>query len=589
MSSPLARPGRGVLAVFIFGGLLAAMPLPTRRDTPGPLAQTVRSTHTVPGGVWGTHGAVATAEAHASRVGIEILREGGNAVDAAVAIGFALEVTHPQAGNIGGGGFMLVRMAARGSRPARTYFVDFREEAPGAAGPKMYLDAAGNYIPGSSINGYRAIGIPGTVAGLVSAEQRLGKLGLATVMAPAIRLAAEGYHLDHNQARMLHAKNLAAFPVSRRLFQRDGDYYRTGDLFRQPELAATLRAIAQGGARAFYRGRIARELAAFLDSHGGLITTRDLAHYRAIWRRPLVGHYHGYTIITSPPPSSGGVVMLEMFHMLALTKYSQAGMLSAHAIHDETEAMRRAFADRAAYLGDPDFTHLPLRTLLSPAYARERWQSVQPDAATPSSAIAGGPVPKESSETTHYSVVDAAGDAVGVTYTLNNWFGSGVTADKLGFLLNDEMDDFTTDPGHPNMFGLIQSPANDVAPYKRPLSSMTPTMVVKNGKLWLDVGSPGGPRIITTVFEVISDMVDFHRNLQQAVAAPRFHQQWLPDVLDLEGTGFSPDTEALLRQMGYHLKIGGHWCDAEAIWVNPKTGAYRAVTDPRADGTAMAY
>ncbi|MGH9505795.1 MAG: gamma-glutamyltransferase, partial [Terriglobales bacterium] len=445
------------------------------------------------------------------------------------------------------------------------------------------------YIPNSSILGYRAIGIPGTVAGLVSAEQRLGKLGLKAVMAPAIRLAADGYHLDHYEAQMLHAKNLSDFPVSRRLFQRDGNYYRAGDLFRQPELAATLRAIARGGAQAFYRGRIARQLAGFLQRHGGLITTRDLALYRAIWRRPLVGHYRGYTILTSPPPSSGGVVMLEMFHMLEPTGYWRAGLLSAAAIHDETEAMRRAFADRAAYLGDPDFNHLPLATLLSRAYARQRWQSVRPDAATPSSQVTSGPIPKESSETTHYSVVDAAGDAVGVTYTLNNWFGSGVTAGSLGFLLNDEMDDFTSQPGRPNMFGLVQSAANDIEPYKRPLSSMTPTMLVKNGRLVLDVGSPGGPRIITTVFEVITDMVDFHLDLQQAVAAPRFHQQWLPDVLYLEGTGFSPDTEARLRQMGYHLKIGGNWCDTEAVWVNPKTGAYRAVTDPRADGTAMAY
>ncbi len=565
--------------------MLAANPAPPQSGS----TARVFTAHTAPGGVSGRHGAVASAEANASRAGIQILRQGGNAVDAAVAVGFALAVTHPAAGNIGGGGFMLVRMAAHQGRAARSYFVDFREEAPGAATADMYLDAQGNYIPGSSITGFRAIGIPGTVAGLVSAERRLGKLGLARVMAPAIRLAAQGYRLDPAEAASLHSHNLSLFPVSRRLFQRDGDYYRPGELFRQPELAATLRAIARGGARAFYDGPMAEGLAAFLQRHGGLITARDLAHYRAIWRQPMTGHYHGYTILTSPPPSSGGVVLLEMFHMLALTHYWQAGMLSAHAIHDEAEAMRRAFADRAAYLGDPDFNHLPLTTLLSRAYARERWQSVRPDAATPSRDIAGGPVPKESSETTHYSIVDAAGNAVAVTYTLNNWFGSGVTAGKLGFVLNDEMDDFTSKPGHPNMYGLVQSKANEIQPYKRPLSCMVPTMLAKDGKLNLVVGSPGGPRIITTVFEVITDMVDFHLNLQQAVAAPRFHQQWLPPVLDLEGVGFSPDTEALLRKMGYHLKIGGSWCDVEAVWVNPKTGAYRAVTDPRADGTAMAY
>ena len=587
MRLALLAPWRAVVSLAVIAGLgFVAVPA-TAAATPNRGA--IFSTHTAPGGVWGRHGAVATAETHASSVGIQILREGGNAVDAAVAIGFTLAVTHPAAGNIGGGGFMLVRMAPRDGHAARSYFIDFREEAPGAATPTMYLNAQGNYIPGSSITGYRAIGIPGTVAGLVSAEKRLGKLGLARVMAPAIRLAADGYRLDHNEARMLHAKNLSLFPVSRKLFQRDGNYYRPGEIFRQPQLARTLRAIARGGARAFYRGRIARELAGFVRRHGGLITTKDMAHYRAIWRQPMTGHYHGYKIITSPPPSSGGVVMMQMFHMLALTHYWRAGMLSAHAIHDETEAMRRAFADRAAYLGDPDFSHLPLKTLLSRAYARERWASVRPDAATPSRDVHGGPVPKESSETTHYSVVDGAGNAVAVTYTLNNWFGSGVTAGNLGFVLNDEMDDFTSKPGHANMFGLVQSKANDIEPYKRPLSCMVPTMVTRGGKLYLVLGSPGGPRIITSVFEVITDMVDFHLNLQQAVAAPRFHQQWLPDILYLEGVGFSPDTEALLRAMGYHLKIGGEWCDVEAIWENPKTGAYRAVTDPRADGTAMAY
>ncbi|HJT06211.1 MAG TPA: gamma-glutamyltransferase, partial [Stellaceae bacterium] len=531
------------------------------------------------------HGAVASAESLATGAGLEMLREGGNAVDAAVAVGFALAVTHPFAGNLGGGGFMLIRMSG-----GESYFLDFREEAPGAAGPNMYLDARGNYIPNSSILGYRAIGIPGSVAGLAAAEQRFGRLGLAATMAPAIRLAAAGYRLDYAEARALHSENLKIFPVSHHIFQRDGDYYQPGDVFRQPELAATLRAIAAGGAAVFYRGAIARQLAAFLQSHGGLITAADLAHYQVKWRQPLTGTYHGYGIVTSPPPSSGGVVLLEMLNMLADSGYQQRGFLSAATIHDETEAMRRAFADRAAYLGDPDFNRLPLSTLLSPDYARERWSTVKADAATPSSEVGAGPVPpQESTETTHYSVVDSAGDAVAVTTTLNNGFGSGVTAGNLGFLLNDEMDDFTSKPGVPNMFGLIQSRANDIQPYKRPLSSMVPTIVTKDGKLFLVVGSPGGPRIITTVFEVITDMVDFGLNVQQAVDAPRFHHQWMPDVLDLEGLGFSADTQALLRQMGYQLRVRGAWCDAEAIAVDPATGAYRAATDPRADGAAAAY
>ncbi|MGH9540394.1 MAG: gamma-glutamyltransferase [Terriglobales bacterium] len=577
------RYASGLVALWFFtmaAGILPAQTPAARRATP--VLSPVRSQ---PGGAWGTHGAVASAEVNATQAGIEILRAGGNAVDAAVAVGFALAVTHPFAGNIGGGGFMLIRMA-----DGQSYFLDFREEAPGAARPDMYLDAQGNYIPNSSILGYRAIGIPGSVAGLTTAEKRFGRLGLAAVMAPAIRFAHDGFRLDYAEARSLHAENLKMFPVSHALFQRDGDYYQPGEVFRQPELAATLREIARGGAAAFYRGAIAGELAAFLKSRGGLITAADMAHYQAKWRQPLAGSYHGYGIVTSPPPSSGGVALLEMLNMLADSGYEKSGFLSAGAIHDEAEAMRRAFADRAAYMGDPDFNHLPLSTLLSPDYARQRWSTVKADAATPSSEIGAGPVPgQESSETTHYSVVDSAGDAVGVTTTLNNGYGSGVTAGKLGFLLNDEMDDFTSKPGVPNMFGLIQSKANAIEPYKRPLSSMVPTIVTKDGKLYLVVGSPGGPRIITTVFEVITDMVDFGLNVQQAVDAPRFHHQWMPDTLDLEGVGFSPDTEALLDRMGYHLKVRGFWCDAEAIAVDQATGALRAATDDRADGAAAAY
>ncbi|MGH9476958.1 MAG: gamma-glutamyltransferase [Terriglobales bacterium] len=535
----------------------------------------------------GMHGAVSSAEVHATQAGIEILKQGGNAVDAAVAVGFALAVTHSDAGNIGGGGFMLIRQAG-----GQSYFVDFREEAPGRASPTMYQDAQGNIVKGRSLTGMLATGIPGTVAGLVSAQKRLGKLTLAEDMAPAIRLARDGTALDSYEASMFrHARNLPLFPNSRRIFQRDGNYYKTGDVFKQPELAATLEAIAQGGAEAFYRGRIAHQLAAFEAAHGGLITLADLAHYQAKWRAPLEMDYHGYHVITSPPPSSGGVVIFEMLNMLNHSHFVQDGMDSAAALHDEIEAMRRAFADRAKYLADPDFAKLPLSTLLSPQYAAERWASVKPEQASLSSQVGAGPVPNwEGDETTHYSVVDAAGDAVGVTYTLNFGFGSGVTPDHLGFLLNDEMDDFTSKPGAPNGFHLIQGKINDIEPYKRPLSSMTPTMVAKNGKLFLVVGSPGGPRIITSVFEAMTDVLDFGLNVQQAVDAPRFHQQWLPEAVDLEGPDrFSPDTIALLKQMGYPLQIGRTWCDVEAIEVNLKTGMRMAATDPRADGAAIAY
>ncbi len=535
----------------------------------------------------GAHGAVSSAEVHASEAGIAIMKAGGNAVDAAVAVGFALAVTHSSAGNIGGGGFMLIRQA-----DGQNFFVDFREEAPGKATTNMYQDAQGNIVKGRSIQGFLASGIPGTVAGLVSAQKKLGKLTLAQDMAPAIALASDGFALDTSEANGLRrAKNLALFPDSHRVFQRDGRFYEVGEVFKQPELAATLKAIAAGGADAFYHGRIADELAAFEAANGGLITAADMAHYQAKWRQPLEVKYHGYDILTSPPPSSGGVAIVEMLNMLDNTDFVSHGMDSAAALHDEIEAERRAMADRAVYLGDPDFVKVPMATLLSPDFAKERWASVKPEQASLSKDVGAGAIPGfESDETTHFSTVDEAGDAVAVTYTLNFGYGSGVTAGHLGFLLNDEMDDFTSKPGAPNGFNLIQGKANDIEPYKRPLSSMVPTIVSKDGKLALVLGSPGGPRIITTVFEVLTDVLDFGLNVQQAVDAPRFHQQWMPEDVYFEGPSrFSPDTLALLAKMGYPLKVGGSWCDAEAIQIDPKTGLRMAATDPRADGAALAY
>jgi len=535
----------------------------------------------------GAHGAVSSAEVHASEAGIAIMKAGGNAVDAAVAVGFALAVTHSSAGNIGGGGFMLIRQA-----DGQNFFVDFREEAPGKATTNMYQDAQGNIVKGRSTQGFLASGIPGTVAGLVSAQQKLGKLTLAQDMAPAIALASDGFALDTSEANgFRRSKNLALFPDSHRIFQRDGNFYQAGDVFKQPELAATLKAIAQSGADAFYHGRIANELAAFEAANGGLITAADMAHYQAKWRQPLAVRYHGYDILTSPPPSSGGVAIVEMLNMLDNTDFVKSGMDSAAALHDEIEAERRAMADRAVYLGDPDFVKVPMATLLSPEFAKQRWASVKPEQASLSKDVGAGAIPGfESDETTHFSTVDQAGDAVAVTYTLNFGYGSGVTAGHLGFLLNDEMDDFTSKPGAPNGFNLIQGKANDIEPYKRPLSSMVPTIVSKDGKLALVLGSPGGPRIITTVFEVLTDVLDFGLNVQQAVDAPRFHQQWMPEDVYFEGPSrFSPDTLALLAKMGYPLKVGGSWCDAEAIQIDLKSGLRLAATDPRADGAALAY
>jgi gamma-glutamyltranspeptidase/glutathione hydrolase len=535
----------------------------------------------------GMHGAVASAEVHATQAGIDVLKAGGNAVDAAVAVGFALAVTHTSAGNIGGGGFMLVRMA-----DGKNYFVDFREEAPGKATETMYQDAQGNIAQGRSTVGMLASGVPGSVAGLTSAQQKLGKLTLAEDMAAAIRLAQDGFPLDTSEANgFRRAKNLAQFADSRRLFQRDGKFYEAGEVFRQPALASTLQQIAASNGDAFYKGAIAKELAAFEAANGGLITTQDLARYQAKWREPIALEYHGYDVLTSPPPSSGGIAIAEMLNMLDDSNFVAAGMNSAEALHDEIEAQRRAMADRAEYLGDPDFVKVPMATLLSPQFAKERWASVKPGAASSSKDVGAGPIPGwESDETTHYSVVDAAGNAVAVTYTLNFGYGSGVTDGTLGFLLNDEMDDFTSKPGAPNGFDLIQGKANAIEPYKRPLSSMVPTIVSKDGTLALVVGSPGGPRIITTVFEVLTNVLDFGLNVQQAVDAPRFHQQWMPEDVDFEGPNrFSPDTLRLLEKMGYPVKVERTWCDVEAIQIDPKTGMRLAATDPRADGAAIAY
>jgi gamma-glutamyltranspeptidase/glutathione hydrolase len=534
-----------------------------------------------------THGAVATAEAHATQAGIDILKSGGNAVDAAVAVGFALAVTHPSAGNIGGGGFMLMRRAN-----GEGYFLDFREEAPGKATTAMYQDPEGNVVSGLSTVGMLASGVPGTVAGLVSARDRFGKLSLAQDMAPAIRLAKEGFPLSAAQADSLrNAKNLSRFPESRRVFQRNGDFYKEGEVFRQPDLAATLQLIADQGADAFYKGAIARRLADFEAANGGLITLADLSPYKAKWREPLSTTYRGYEILTAPPPSSGGIAIIEMLNMLEGSGYAAAGIGSAEALHYQIEAQRRAMADRAAYLGDPDFADVPLETLLSPQFARERWASVKPDTASSSREVGAGRIAGyESNETTHYSIVDETGDAVAVTYTLNFGYGSGVTAEGLGFLLNDEMDDFTSKPGAPNGFNLVQGKANEIQPHKRPLSSMSPTIVSRDGKLTLVLGSPGGPRIITSVFEVLTKVVDFGLGIQAAVDAPRFHQQWMPETVYLEGPDrFAPDTVRRLEEMGYPIQAGGAWSDVEAIQVDPTTGVRTAASDPRGHGAAVAY
>ena len=553
------------------------------------------------------HGIVVSAHELASQAGVEMMQAGGNAIDAAVATGFALAVVHSPAGNIGGGGFMLIRMAN-----GATHFLDYREKAPAAATADMYLDAQGNVIEDASVIGYKAIGVPGSVAGMVYAEQKYGKLSLKRVMAPAIKVARDGYALSWGEARdMQNDRYLGKFAESRRVFQRDGNYYKPGEIFRQPDLARTLERIA-AKPDDFYHGDLARELAAAMQKGGGLITADDLAHYEVKEREPIRGNYRGYEIISSPPPSSGGTVLIESLNILEGYDLAKLGDRSAQSIHYTTEAFRRAFFDRAEFLGDPDFAKIPIAQLVDKKYGESWRDSIDADHATPSKELkrpeifteleqyaATHPQPQgmhEGPHTTHYSVMDAEGNAVAVTTTINDWFGSRVTADGLGFLLNDEMDDFSAKPGVPNSDGLIQGASNAIGPGKRPLSSMTPTIVVHDGKPFLVLGSPGSSKIITTVANVLMGVIDYGMNIQEAVNAPRFHNQWLPDVLNVE-RWFSPDTAQDLRKMGYNVQFGLHdgadvspyWSDAECIAVDAKSGDRLGASDYRNNGKAVGY
>ncbi len=556
--------------------------------------------------VHAAHAIVVSVHNLASQVGVNIMQAGGNAVDAAVATGFALAVVHPPAGNIGGGGFMLIRMA-----DGKTHFLDYREMAPAAATRDMYLDAQGNVIPGASEIGYKAIGVPGSVAGMVYAEQKYGRLNLKQVMAPAIQLAREGYALTWQEANDMHDRHLAEFPESHRIFQRNGDYYKQGEIFRQPDLARTLQRIADKP-NDFYHGALARELAAAMQKGGGLMTADDLAHYEVKEREPVHGTYRGYEVISAPPPSSGGAVLIEMLNILEGYDLGKMGDRSAQSMHYTIEAFRRAFFDRAEFMGDPDFAKIPVAQLIDKKYAAAWQQTIDPEHATPSKDLKRPAIfteleqyaaehppaqaPPESNHTTHYSVMDADGNAVAVTTTINDWFGSRVTADGLGFLLNDEMDDFSSKPGVPNSDGLIQSSTNAIGPGKRPLSSMTPTIVVRDGKTVMVLGSPGSSKIITTVANVLMGVVDYGMNIQEAVNAPRFHNQWMPDMVYVE-KWFSPDTLNLLQHMGYNVQIGlrygtntsSYWSDAECIAVDDKTGDRLGASDVRDGGKAVGY
>ncbi|HVX65441.1 MAG TPA: gamma-glutamyltransferase [Bryobacteraceae bacterium] len=534
-------------------------------------------------GVRAQHAMVVTREAHATDAAVSILKSGGNAVDAAIAAGFALAVTHPSAGNLGGGGFMLIRMA-----DGRSTFIDFREAAPARASRDMYLDPDGRPTR-ASLDGWRACGVPGTVRGFELASKKYGRKRWAELVAPAIGLAGKGFQLTAAQAESLknNAARLEPYDESKRIFLKRGAFYSPGEFLAQPQLAVTLERIAHEGAGDFYEGSIARRIAAAMAGRGGLITLEDLKAYRAIERAPLQGKYRGYDVVTAPPPSSGGIGLLQMCGVLEATGFEKYGAGSPGAIHWAAEAMRRFFADRSLYLGDPAFTHIPLAGLIEPQYAAALRRTIDAERATPSAQVRPGrPARHESMETTHYSIVDREGNAVAVTYTLNGSYGSGVTVPGLGFLLNNEMDDFSAKPGAPNSAGLVGGDANAISPGKRPLSSMTPTIVLRGGKPYLVVGSPGGPQIITTVLEVIENVIDFHMGIQDAVAQPRFHHQWLPDILYLENA-FPAETEQALRGRGYTVERLRTMGEAAAILA--ENGWLEGAADPRVDAKAAGY
>jgi len=525
------------------------------------------------------HGMVASVDALATQVGVDVLKQGGNAVDAAIAVGYALAVTHPQAGNLGGGGFMLIRTAS-----GRTTAIDFREMAPIKASRDMFLDAQGNADSKKSLTSHLASGVPGTVAGFALARQEYGTLPLAQLIAPAIKLAEKGIVVNEALAddlKVYGKEVLVNHPNSKAIFYKpDGQPYARGEKLVQHNLAHSLRLIATLGPDAFYKGEIADQIAAEMTQNGGLIGKADLANYKAVERKPISGTYRGYEVFSMPPPSSGGIHIVEILNILENFDLAKMGFGSADAMQVMAEAEKYAYADRSEYLGDPDFVKVPWQALTNKAYAKSLAQQIDVNKARPSAEIKPGKLaPYESNQTTHFSVVDKQGNAVAVTYTLNTYFGSGIVAGKSGILLNNEMDDFSAKPGTPNIYGLVGGEANAVQPYKRPLSSMSPTIVAKDGKTWLVTGSPGGSRIITTVLQMVVNSIDFGMNVAEATNAPRFHHQWLPDQLRVE-KGFSPDTLKLLGDKGQHVKVLPAMGSTQSIMIGPDGTLYGA-SDPR--------
>ncbi len=540
------------------------------------------------------HGIVASTNEVASRVGVDIMKRGGNAVDAAIAVGFALAVTHPAAGNLGGGGFMMIRL-----KNGTTTAIDYREMAPAAAHRNVYLDKNGDVIKGEggSLVGYRAAGVPGTVRGMEMALKKYGsgKLTWTQLVEPARRLAANGFAVTFSLARSLKNSEeyLSKYAETKRIYLKGGSLWKEGEIFQQPDLAATFARLQRGGPNEFYEGETARLIVEDIKRNNGLMTLEDLRGYIAKERTPLRGNYRGHEIISMPPPSSGGAVLIEMLNILEGYDLKKLEASSSERYHLMAEAMRRAFADRAEYMGDTDFVKVPITGLIDKAYAARLRSTISTERASTSAEVrAGRPAGYESEETTHYTVVDAEGNAVANTYTLNDSYGSAAVAKGTGIILNDEMDDFAVKPGTANMYGLIQGERNAVAPRKRPLSAMTPTIVLrKDGSFWFTVGSPGGPTIINTVLCVITNVIDFEMNIQQAIDAPRMHHQWLPDEIVSEPYGFSPDTKRALGSRGHAFaKKDRYLGDAEGIMIEEKTGVRLGATDPRrSDGVAIGY
>jgi len=545
--------------------------------------------------VRGKHGMVSSVSEIASQVGVDVLKRGGNAVDAAVAVGLTLAVVWPSAGNLGGGGFMVIRQA-NGKATA----IDYREMAPAAAHRNVYLDDKGEYVDESSTYGHAAAGVPGTVAGLSYALEKYGTMKWAQVAEPARRLAAEGFPVWYQLERSLKgaSKQLSRYPETKRIFLRDGKPYETGEIFKQPELAAVFERMIKRGPREFYEGKTAQLIEESMRraANGGKaqgkvwMTVEDLKNYKAVEREPLRGVYRGHEIITMPPPSSGGVAMIEMLNILERYDLKSMGAGSSQAIHVMVEAMRRAFADRAQFLGDPDFVKVPVPGLISRKYAEKLAATIDPERASTSQEVrSGDPLPYESEETTHFTVVDKDGNVATNTYTINDSFGNKITVEGAGFLLNNEMDDFAPKPGSPNAYGLIQGESNAVAARKRPLSSMTPTIVLKDGKFLFAVGSPGGPTIINTVTQVIVNIVDHGMNIQQAIDWPRVHHQWMPDQIVYEPYGLVPDVMNRLKSMGHQFANPRYMGDAEGVMIEDKTDVRLGGSDPRLDGKSIGY